>query len=117
MGTIVTKFRSHPPYKSIREVYIDSLNIPIQFDPKSSSSYLIVSDSNNSYRQVFFEDKRSLAIKYDWIKNNKIGGIGIWALGYDDGYSRLWNLLTEKFSQEQNVPLHKKEKPGKPIFN
>ena len=106
IGAIVTRFKSHPPYKSIREVYIDSLNIPVQFDPKSSSSYIVLKDSVNSYRQLFFEDVKSLSIKYDWIKNNKIGGVGIWALGYDNGYSELWNLLTEKFSQEQNTTLY-----------
>ncbi|MFT4678625.1 MAG: spore germination protein YaaH, partial [Chitinophagales bacterium] len=49
---------------------------------------------------------KSLSIKYDWIKKNKIGGVGIWALGYDNGYPELWNLLTEKFSQEQNTTLY-----------
>lgn len=103
MGSVVTKFKSHPPYKSIREYYIDSLNIPIRFDSISSSSYIIINDSQNRYRQIFFEDEKSLSIKYDWIKNNKIGGVGIWALGYDNGYSRLWDLLTEKFSKENNA--------------
>jgi spore germination protein YaaH len=101
-GSIVTKFKSHPPYKSIRDFYIDSLNIPIQFDSKSASSYIVIKDSVNGYRQLFFEDVKSLTIKYDWIKENKIGGVGIWALGYDNGYPELWNLLAEKFSEEQN---------------
>lgn len=109
MGTKVTKFKSHPPYKSIREFYIDSLNIPIQFDSISSSSYIVIKESDDEYRQIFFEDTISLSIKYDWVKENKIGGVGIWALGYDDGYSELWNLLTEKFSQEQNDTLHSNE--------
>ena len=99
IGAIVKRFKSHPPYKSIREYYIDSLGITLQFDPKSSSSYLLIEDSINHFRQLFFEDVKSLSTKYDWIKNNKIGGVGIWALGYDNGYPELWNLLTEKFSQ------------------
>ncbi len=108
-GANVTKFRSHPSYKSIRKIDIDSLKIPVQFDPKSSSSYLIMKDSsNNTYRQLFFEDSKSLSVKYDWIKDKKIGGVGIWALGYDNGYSELWNLLYDKFSQEQNDSLHYK---------
>ena len=40
------------------------------------------------------------------IKKNKIGGVGIWALGYDNGYPELWDLLTDKFSQEQETTLY-----------
>ena len=34
--------------------------------------------------------------KYDFIISKNLGGIGIWALGYDDGYDQLWNALGEK---------------------
>ena len=91
---------------TIRKSYIDSLNTQVQFDPKSSSSYILLKDGNNDYRQLFFEDVKSLSIKYDWIKKNKIGGVGIWALGYDNGYPELWDLLTDKFSQEQETTLY-----------
>ena len=66
----------------------------------------IIKDSVNNYRQLFFEDVKSLSIKYDWIKRNKIGGVGIWALGYDNEHPELWNLLSKKFSEEENVTLH-----------
>ncbi|WP_299189096.1 glycosyl hydrolase family 18 protein [uncultured Aquimarina sp.] len=99
IGAIVTRFKTHPRYHTIKDIYIDSLKIPIEFDVKSSSSYLIIKDNNKKYRQLFFEDSKSLSIKYDWIKSNKIGGVGIWALGYDDGYTELWDLLNEKFSE------------------
>ena len=100
MGAKVTKFKSHPRYNTIRDIYIDSLQIPIKFDPKSASSYIIIKDNNDEYRQLFFEDVQSLSLKYDWIKSNKISGVGIWALGYDNGYPQLWDLLAEKFSKE-----------------
>ncbi len=106
IGADVVKFRSHPSYKSIRTIDIDSLHIPLQFDTISSSSYMIMKDSNNTFRQLYFEDVKSLSIKYDWIKKNNFGGVGIWALGYDNDYSELWNLLTEKFSEEQNATLY-----------
>ncbi len=31
----------------------------------------------------------------------KIGGVGIWALGYDNGYTELWELIAEKFSEKE----------------
>ena len=34
--------------------------------------------------------------KYDFIISKNLAGIGIWALGYDDGYDKLWNALGEK---------------------
>ena len=108
-GANVVQFKSHPPYKSIRKIDIDSLRIPLQFDTVSSSNFMIMKNNNTTFRQLFFEDKKSLSIKYDWIKKNNIGGVGIWALGYDNGYSELWNLLTEKFSQKQNVILQNKK--------
>ncbi|MHA7058891.1 glycosyl hydrolase family 18 protein [Aquimarina sp. M1] len=100
MGAKVTKFKSHSLYKSIKKIYVDSLKVPLQFDTVSSSTYIVINDLDKNYKQIFFEDVQSLSIKYDWIKNKEIGGVGIWALGYDDGHTELWDLLTNKFSEE-----------------
>jgi hypothetical protein len=43
--------------------------------------------------------------KYDIVIRRNLGGIGIWALGYDDGYGELWNLIEEKFSTEGALVL------------
>jgi spore germination protein YaaH len=100
IGATVEKFRSHPTYSTIKNVLIDSLNASVKFDSVSLSSYIVVKGESNNYRQLFFEDEKSLSLKYDWVKENDIGGVGIWALGYDQGYPELWNLLHEKFSKE-----------------
>jgi spore germination protein YaaH len=50
-----------------------------------------------SIRQVYYEDEKSLKIKYDLVKENKLLGIGIWALGYDGVYNELWNQIYESF--------------------
>jgi spore germination protein len=49
------------------------------------------------WRMVFNEDKKSLAIKYDFAISKNLGGVGIWALGFDHGKPELWQLLSEKF--------------------
>jgi hypothetical protein len=54
---------------------------------------------NNNWRQCFYDDTRSLGAKYDLVNRRNTGGIGIWALGYDNGYPELWELIEEKFTQ------------------
>ncbi len=54
--------------------------------------------SGNNWRQVYYDDERSLAAKYDLAIAQDLGGVGMWALNYDKPYSELWDLLEEKFS-------------------
>ena len=51
------------------------------------------------WRQAYYEDVRSLGLKYDFIKEKNLRGVGIWALGYDGSYPELWDLLEEKFTK------------------
>lgn len=50
------------------------------------------------WRQCWIDDNYSYSRKFDMVNQRGIGGIGIWALGYDDGYQDLWNLIQDKFS-------------------
>lgn len=59
------------------------------------------SNSDNTYRQIFIEDEKSLGIKYDFAKEKKLGGVGMWALGFDDGKPEMWTLLREKFGNKK----------------
>ncbi len=52
----------------------------------------------SSNRQCFIDDVYSLGRKYDLVNQRGLGGIGIWALGYDDGMTSYWNLIKDKFS-------------------
>ncbi len=53
--------------------------------------------STNTWRMVFYDDVESLGIKYDFAKDKKLAGVGIWALGFDNGRSEMWDLLKTKF--------------------
>lgn len=55
----------------------------------------------DTWRMIFMEDTRSLSIKYDFAKEKSLGGVGIWALGNDEGKTELWALLKEKFGAKQ----------------
>jgi spore germination protein YaaH len=47
--------------------------------------------------QTWFDDVQSLERKYDLAIANNLGGVGMWALGYDGDKQDLWNLINYKF--------------------
>lgn len=54
----------------------------------------------NLWRIIFLEDTKSLSIKYRFVKDNKLAGVGMWALGFDNGRRELWDLLEREFGQK-----------------
>jgi hypothetical protein len=50
-----------------------------------------------TFRQVYFEEERSLADKYDYALVTGLGGIGIWTLDNDRNYTELADVLRSRF--------------------
>lgn len=50
------------------------------------------------WRQCFSDDEYSMRRKFDMVNQRNLGGIGIWALGYDNGYTEYWDAIRDKFS-------------------
>jgi len=71
------------------------------WDQSSNSAWLTYYDDTWTWNQCWFDDHLSLSNKYAFAKEFELQGIGIWALGYDDDYDDLWNLLKLHF--ESNV--------------
>lgn len=85
-------------YRSIRTNYEPIY--PAQFDTSSTSYFFEYLDTTTGKQvQCWFDNEKSLSIKYDWVNKEKLRGIGIWALGYDNGYTELWSLIDEKFTE------------------
>jgi len=57
----------------------------------------------DDFRQGYYDDYTSLLSKYDFVRSNNIGGVGIWALGYDYPYNDLWYALRDKFQKSPFV--------------
>ncbi|MDP4209281.1 MAG: glycosyl hydrolase family 18 protein [Bacteroidota bacterium] len=69
-----------------------------------ASDYGSISDKNGvridafeelDSSQLWYDDARTLSEKYNLILQNKLGGVGIWALGYDNNQSELCNALID----------------------
>jgi hypothetical protein len=73
------------------------------WEPNSLSSCYIFFQ-NDSWYQCFIGLERDLRKKYDIVNYRDFAGIGIWALGYDDGYPELWQAISDKFT-DCYIPL------------
>lgn len=75
----------------------------VLWEPNSFSEYYSF-QVGGAWRQCWIDDASTLGYRYDVVNQRAIGGIGIWALGYDDGYTELWDMIRDKFSGCAVVP-------------
>lgn len=62
-------------------------------------------------RQTWYDDEESLASKYQLALEQDIGGVGMWALGYDEAYPELWSVLDAYFTTAPETPLGTRQNP------
>lgn len=99
-------------YRSYGYIMKQVPGIPF-LEPASQSvfrSYPV--DGQSKIRQLWFENDVTLGMKYDWVKSNGFGGVGIWALGFDSGRKELWDLLRNKFT----IPADTTYKPQSEVY-
>jgi spore germination protein YaaH len=70
----------------------------INFDDISKSVWFSYFDKDNqTWRQVWFENERSLGLKFDLVNQANLAGIAIFALGYDGSSAKpLWDEVKLK---------------------
>ena len=54
-----------------------------QFDPVARGPYVIFKE-NDYYNQIYFENEASLSEKIALAQKYHLGGVALWALGYED---------------------------------
>ena len=46
---------------------------------------------------MWYDDSLSLSLKYQFAKEQQLAGVGMWALGYDEGHDELWGAIESQF--------------------
>ena len=59
----------------------------------SPNPYLSYIEDDKTY-QIHYEDTASLKLKIDFVHQAKMGGLAIWALGYEIPYQELWQTIS-----------------------
>jgi PKD repeat protein len=89
---------------SVYDIRIDMIGSEIgdifYVDNITSDTYV------NTWHQFWYDDNKSLALKYQYIKDQGLQGVGFWALGYEGNNSSIWNVFSrqsDKQSSQQPV--------------
>lgn len=103
-GSTISKFERKVTYREVmsifNEEFITKNNLSPVLEKKSMTNYFNVIYPDNSTKEVWFDDDYTLGKKYDFAIVNQLKGVGIWALGYDNGYNELWDVIESKFATD-----------------
>ncbi|PKP37810.1 MAG: hypothetical protein CVT98_05680, partial [Bacteroidetes bacterium HGW-Bacteroidetes-15] len=67
-----------------------------QYDTDSYSDIYVF--NNGGQKQCFISLENSIRKRMEHINTTGIGGMGIWALGYDDGFPELWDAIDDNMT-------------------
>jgi len=71
-------------HKRMEDLIASCSTCSAEFDATSMESYIIYKDGDTStYHQLFYPDQKSTQAKVDFAHEQNLGGIGLWALGYE----------------------------------
>jgi spore germination protein YaaH/PKD repeat protein len=89
------------------------------WDADSYTDIYAFNDGAN--KQCFIALEDGFRKRLEHINNSGIAGIGIWALGYDNGYNQLWNAIEDYFTNCKADPcsgiIHDFGGPTKNYYN
>lgn len=71
-----------------------SSSMKLNWDEESMTPWLNYID-NGENKQIYFENLESISRKVELAKNNQVGGIGFWALGYEGENLEVWQKLDQ----------------------
>jgi spore germination protein len=93
-----TKFLGFNLYRDIQN---GAARWKTKYDTASVSAYYTYYNDTMFPAQCWYDNAETLSEKYRWVLRNRIGGIGIWALGYDNGRTELWQALADNFARDR----------------
>ena len=58
-------------------------------------------EENGGFRQVYYDNRKSLRYKMDVVKQAGVNGVGFWALGYEPTDADFWKDLKSELLSDK----------------
>lgn len=71
------------------------LGIKEEWNEEALSPYITYTEDGETFI-IYYENSRSLSYKLDYVNQLDLGGIAIWALGYEGNSRELWDVVQKK---------------------
>lgn len=83
--------------KHIQDILSQKKELDVQenWDNDALSPYLSYKKDGHIY-MIYYENSRSISYKLDLINQLDLGGVAIWALGYENNSRELWDVIKNK---------------------
>lgn len=73
---------------------LENQTLELLWDRNSLTPYG-VSSTSGQISQIYFENETSIKLKIDFVKSAGLGGVAIWALGYEGNNSWVWPIIRQ----------------------
>ncbi len=84
-------------YKRVQKL-LQEKKVTERWDSDALSPYITYKDAGN-IQTIYYENSRSLSYKLDLVNETNMGGIAIWALGYEGASRELWDVIGTKLQK------------------
>lgn len=84
-------------FKRVQDILArkEELNVQEHWNEEALSPYVSYQRDGEIY-VIYYENSRSLSYKLDYVNQLNLGGIAIWALGYEGESRDLWDVIARK---------------------
>lgn len=91
------------PYYKIESSYGVEYN-PF-YDALSGSFFFHMKEEGEGTKICWYESDVSLDMKFTWAKGKELKGVGLWAMGYDQGAPEVWKVVADNFAKDSLVAI------------
>lgn len=100
-GSYDTRFDRKLTYSEVKDLYRDNdtaYSLTPTLDRLAMTNYYLLEFPDKTSVECWFDDDYTLGRKFDLALSRNLKGVGLWALGYDQGHTEIWDMVKDRMA-------------------